>query len=215
MDKDEQGGDHYTAEEAPDTSQIVSYATRYVDKLSDVTSAMNISAHLSIKTGTVGGSANGSYVNSDKFKESEINYFVQVKVTNQTIMANDVKKFNKIENVPASALTKIYGDCFISGFVEGGELDALISIKILNQEKERDIKAGLEASFGKGGVGGDLGVSFAQTSKSSSHDSQTSITVNWNGGGKIKDEHELWSIDTVTKAAAAFPFRVAKTPQRI
>ena len=63
--------------------QIVTYSSRFVDKLSDVTDAMNISGSLSIKTATIGGKANGSYVDSDKFKSSDINFHLQVRVTNQ------------------------------------------------------------------------------------------------------------------------------------
>ena len=40
--------------------QIVTYSSRFVDKLSDVTDSMNISGSLSIKTATIGGKANGS-----------------------------------------------------------------------------------------------------------------------------------------------------------
>jgi hypothetical protein len=81
--------------------QIVTYSSRFVDKLSDVTGnvsdsqdpcdgrltipldAMNISGSLSIKTSTIGGKASGSYVDSDKFKSSDINFHLQVRVTNQ------------------------------------------------------------------------------------------------------------------------------------
>lgn len=65
------------------TPQIVTYSSRFVDKLSDVTDSMNISGSLSIKTATIGGKANGQYVDSDKFKSSDINFHLQVKVTNQ------------------------------------------------------------------------------------------------------------------------------------
>lgn len=47
------------------------------------TDAMNISGSLSIKTATIGGKANGSYVDSDKFKSSDINFHLRVSVTNQ------------------------------------------------------------------------------------------------------------------------------------
>jgi hypothetical protein len=90
-------------------SQIVSYSSRFVDKLSDVTDAMNVSASLSIKTGTIGGSASGTYIDSDKFKSSDLNFFIQVKVTNQSHMARDYTKFQKLKEFPLTKFTEIYG----------------------------------------------------------------------------------------------------------
>jgi hypothetical protein len=45
-------------------------------------------------------------------------------------------------------------------------------------------------------------------------DTETTISVNWMGGGQIKDPKTTWDIDSVYAAAAAFPSFVAKTPQR-
>ena len=53
---------------------------------------MNISGSLSIKTSVVGGKGSGSYVDSDKFKSSDINFHLQVRVTNQM----SVTSFNLI-----------------------------------------------------------------------------------------------------------------------
>jgi hypothetical protein len=61
-------------------SQTVTYTTRFVDQLSDVTEDMSVLASLSIKAGKVGGSGKGSFVDSDKFKESDLNFYISVKV---------------------------------------------------------------------------------------------------------------------------------------
>lgn len=183
--------------------------------MSDVTDAMNISAALSVKTATVGGGVSGSFVDSNKFKESDINFFVQVQVVNQTIMAEDVTKFQPIPGVSdAGSFTRVYGDCFISGFIEGGELDAIISIKTTDTATAKDIKASLEGSFGKGGVGVELSAAAGSSDSKALENSETTITVNWNGGGDIKPPNEVWSIETLTKVAAAFPTNVATCPQR-
>ena len=69
---------------------------------------MNISASLSIKTATIGGSASGSFIDSDKFKESDMNFFVQVKVVNQVIVDEDCTEFHNV--LPAGAkFTEVYG----------------------------------------------------------------------------------------------------------
>jgi len=90
-------------------SQIVSYSSRFVDKLSDITDAMNVSASLSIKTGTIGGSASRAYIDSDKFKTSDLNFFIQVKVTNQCHLARDYTQFRKLKDFPLTKFTEIYG----------------------------------------------------------------------------------------------------------
>jgi hypothetical protein len=47
-------------------------------------------------------------------------------------------------------------------------------------------------------------------------DSETTISVNWIGGGQISNEHEhennKWSLEELIRAAASFPARVSKTP---
>ena len=86
-------------------------------------------------------------------KTSDINYFIQVKVTNQKLIASDVTKFNAIANAPATRFTDIYGDSFISGFIEGGEFNALLSIKLSDSSNKSHIMAGLELNLEKGGVG--------------------------------------------------------------
>ena len=72
---------------------------------------MNISGSLSIKTATVGGKANGSYVDSDKFKSSDINFHLQVKVTNQVHDAQNYNAFNKIEKLDPKSFPDVYGVC--------------------------------------------------------------------------------------------------------
>ncbi len=89
--------------------QIVTYSSRFVDKISDVTDAMNISGSLSIKTATIGGKANGSYIDSDKFKSSDINFHLQVKVTNQIHEPPEYCMFNKIDKVKKEEFPEVYG----------------------------------------------------------------------------------------------------------
>ncbi len=55
-------------------SQTVVYTSKFVDRLSDVTDDMSVSGSLSIKAAKIGGSGKGSFVDSDKFKESDLNF---------------------------------------------------------------------------------------------------------------------------------------------
>ena len=72
---------------------------------------------------------------------SDLNFFITVKVVNQTINLKDVLKFQPIKELEPAKFTDVFGDTFISGFLEGGEFNALVSMKVLNKEKVTDIKA--------------------------------------------------------------------------
>ena len=93
-------------------SQTVTWEAKFVDKLSDVTDSMNISGSLAIKLEAIGGggAAEGHYLDSNKFKESDLNYFIQVRVTNQQLVADDVTQFTPIRNVQPADFTNVYGD---------------------------------------------------------------------------------------------------------
>jgi hypothetical protein len=64
-------------------SQVVSYSSRFVEKISDVVRSMNISAASSIKSGTIETSGNSLSVDKAKFAASDLNAVVSVKVINR------------------------------------------------------------------------------------------------------------------------------------
>jgi hypothetical protein len=104
-------------------------------------------------------------------------------------------------------------DSFISGWEEGGELNAIVSMKVTDKSKIFHIKAELEANINaavKVDVKAEVNIQKDSTNKST----ETTIAVNWAGGGSIKPPEEQWTIEAMTKAAAAFPDLVAMTPQR-
>ncbi|KAK0518653.1 hypothetical protein OC834_007657, partial [Tilletia horrida] len=111
-------------------SQTVIFHSQFVNALFEITTDMGVSAGLSIKKGAVGGGGRASFIDSDRFSSSDLNYYI-----------SDALEFNDLENVSAADFRKVFGDCFISGFVEGGELNAMISMQILNKVKSTDIKA--------------------------------------------------------------------------
>ena len=74
-----------------------------------IAGAMNVSAALSIKASGFSGSASGKYVDTDKFKESDLNFFIQVSVTNQEHMQRDYSEFQWIEGLPTTKFNEVYG----------------------------------------------------------------------------------------------------------
>lgn len=195
-------------------SQTVVYTSKFVDRLSDVTEDMSVSGSLSIKAAKVGGSGRGSFVDSDKFKESDLNFYISVKVINQTLNFKDALVYNPLRSVDAANFQEVYGDSFISGFLEGGEFNALVSMKILNKAKVTDIKAEAKVAFTAGpiAVTAEANVGIARSNIETN--TETTIQVSWCGGGHIKPMEQQWDIKTLMAAASRFPDLVADCPQR-
>jgi hypothetical protein len=174
-----------------------------------------------------------AYLNTEKMKESDINYLVQVKVINHRLVAKDVTRFNPVANAPASQFTEIYDDSFISGLMEGGEFYALLSMTL--HDKSKSMKAGgaIEANFQVGAVSisaqaqGDFQKSESSLKGTTTieyvftgYAATSSIniySVSWTGGGNIRPPNSQgkdWDLKTVLEAANWFPEKAAQYPQR-
>ncbi|KAG5644903.1 hypothetical protein DXG03_007455 [Asterophora parasitica] len=198
-----------------DISQDVTWTAKFVDKISEVTDSLNISGSLQIKCDAVGGGgkASAEFIDTNKFKESDINYLIQVHVTNQRLSAPDLTEFDPIPYVSHSDFTRVYGDSYISGFIEGGEFNALISIKLKDRSKSKQIKGELEAKVNFQAV--DVGIKgkLDKTDSDMSIDGETTIAVSWKGGGDIKDGTVSdWTLETLKAVAMEFPEHVMACP---
>ncbi|KAF2866895.1 hypothetical protein BDV95DRAFT_190012 [Massariosphaeria phaeospora] len=200
----------------PTTSQSVTYSTRAIDNVSDIMDALNISTSMSIKYGTIHGNGNASFVNETKVLDSELNYVVSVIVNNDAQAAIEAMEFQDIAGLPLDRFTEVYGDSFISGFTEGGEFNAVISIKLTDKTKHKAVKQAVDMQLAVGPPTLELG---AQESTEKQHNealrnSEISISVNWAGGGEIKKPHVAWTIPSVVAVANAFPSMVARSSAR-
>jgi hypothetical protein len=197
--------------------QIVTYSSRMVDNMSDIVEALNISSSASIKYGTVKGAGSASIVNENKVNQSDLNYIVTVKVTNETSPIADKMTFNPINELDNNNFTDVFGDCFISGFTEGGEFSAIVSIKVNDKSKISAVKAAAEAEMAVAAVPGlSVGTKNSMDKHKSDvwDDTETTISVNWAGGGNIKTPNEKWDLKTVVDVATRFPHLVQTCAQR-
>ncbi|EON70064.1 hypothetical protein W97_09330 [Coniosporium apollinis CBS 100218] len=206
---------------AENPSQVVSYSSRFVEKLSDVVNSMNISYGSSIKRGTVEISGNASSVDEDKIKASDLNAIVAVKVVvNQTTTLTDSCRFKPIERMlpDSPRFNEVYGDCYISGFIEGGQFTGIMSIRILDRSKVEKTSASIKNAVSTGSKGdftlNSFNVAADGSGSGALKDTETTISVSWMGGGQVKDPKKSWDMDSMFTAAAAFPAQVAKCPQR-
>ncbi|KAJ7917733.1 hypothetical protein B0H13DRAFT_2231366 [Mycena leptocephala] len=199
------------------TSQVVTWSAKFVDRISEVTDSLNISGSLEIKCDAIGGGGGASahFIDSNKFKESDLNYFIQVKVTNQQLVANDVTEFSPIANVSDADFTRVYGDSFISGFIEGGEFNALVSIKLKDRTKAKEIGGQLKIDLDLKAASVHGQAEGGKKDLESTYEGETTISVAWTGGGDIKDESvNDWTLATLKAVSMEFPERVMACPMR-
>lgn len=188
-----------------------------VDNVSDIIQALNISSSASIKYGTIKGAGSASIVNENKVNQSDLNYIVTVKVTNETSPVADKMTFNPILDLDNKRFTDVFGDCFISGFTEGGEFSAIVSIKVSDKSKVSAVKAAAEAEIAIAAAPGLSVGTKNSLDKSKSDvwdDTETTISVNWAGGGDLKPADEKWDLATVVDVATRFPHLVQTCAQR-
>ena len=100
-------------------AQVVKYSAKFVERLSEIVSNMNISKSAAIKKGTIEVHGNANSIDEDKIKASDINLVVSVQVVNQTTTVKDDAKFLEIEGIEPNtqAFSDAYGDCYISGML--------------------------------------------------------------------------------------------------
>lgn len=127
---------------------------------------------------------------------------------------------NSLSQTPTSLNCKTNGcagDCFIGGFTEGGEFSAIISIKVNDKSKVSAVKAAAEAEIA---IPAAPGLSVGTKNSIDRHksdvwdDTETTISVNWAGGGDIKPPDQTWDLGTVVSVATKFPHLVETCAQR-
>lgn len=195
--------------------QSVTYKTSVVDKVTDVTSAMNINAAFAIKYDTFNADGKGDFINTSKIKESDASFLISVKVVNQVVYDHSLTKFHAISGLKTSNFTDVYGDSFIAGFQEGGEFTAVISVKGKDKTQSDMIKADAAISFTKDKLDLKASGTFGKDSTDFLKENETTISVSWSGGGQhLKPSDQDWTFETMKAAALKFPELVAKTPLR-
>ena len=133
---------------------------------------------------------------------------------NQTLKFKDALVYNPLRSVDENNFQQVYGDSFISGFLEGGEFNALVSMKILNKAKMTDIKAEAKVAFTAGPIDNTAEANVGIARSNIETNTETTIQVSWCGGGHIKPMEQQWDIKSLMQAAARSADLVADCPQR-
>ncbi|KAJ6568351.1 hypothetical protein DFH09DRAFT_1278000 [Mycena vulgaris] len=189
-----------------DNGQEIVWTAKFIDKISEVAESLNVTGLSQLKCESGGMlRTSASFVDIKNFQQSDVNYLIQVRVTNQRPTAPNLTEFDPMPNLsPLPEFTRIYGDTFISDFIEGGELNVLISIKLDDRSKSNHIKRQLESYFNS--TSRDL----------APIDGDISIAVSWKGGAGIMDgTNTNWTLESLKSTAMEFPAKAMAHPARI
>ena len=162
-------------------------------------------------------------------KGNDLNYLIQVKVISQHLEANNLSQMREIPGIKPSDFLEVYGDSFVSGFVEGGEFTALLSIRVKSKDHLPAAKIALESDFGDLESGnkpaGQLHVQdLIDEDKIAVHiryfwlSKMLSLlkypSVAWIGDTTQDPADIEWTVEAVRQAAIDFPEKVTSCPQR-
>ncbi|OAX80600.1 hypothetical protein ACJ72_05063 [Emergomyces africanus] len=196
-------------------NQTVTYTAHAIDNLADVVDTLNISSSATINYANSHSNGSASFVKENNISESDINFIVSVKVTNELPIYPTHLEFRPLDGLEPDHFSEVYGDCFIAGFLEGGEFSAIVSIKVQDKNKISRVKMAAEMQLSATKYFQPLSGAVADREKEDIWtDTDLSISVTWSGGGNIKKPKASWDLATIIQAANDFPARVSKYSQR-
>ncbi|KAH6664290.1 hypothetical protein B0J14DRAFT_682520 [Halenospora varia] len=175
-------------------------------------------------------------------ESADLNAIVSVRVVNQTTSVITRCQFKGLRGyVPGTPkFNEVFGDCYISGFMEGVDFTGMISIKVFDQNNVKEVTDQIKSAMGSYGKGEfsldrdpfENGGNQGKASKAI-RDTEWTVLVSWMGGGQIKDgisssrhasgnssnlncitEATQWDLGCMFAAAAAFPSKVASCHQK-
>jgi hypothetical protein len=214
-------------------NQTVFFSSKQIKNVGEIDKAMGFKASAAIKAGTIGpgAEAGSNLASTDDVKSNDLNFLVHVKVVNEAVDRREKWEFNEVTDLrnrikgltgedahqKAVEFTKIYGDTFISDFVEGGEIYAWIGIKSQEQSKVNELRVYASAQLTPMAAPVQFAAEtdFNKKRTAAFSQAETSIRVQWRGGGEIKTHNFQWGLDSLIQIANAFPSFVATTPAKI
>lgn len=98
-----------------------------------------------------------------------------------------------------------------SGFEEGGQFLALVSVTALDRSKQTEVVTKIKATLGKLGKGLSADAKLELTNGELSKQVSTEISI-YRAGGTGSPAEGGWDLDSIQAVAAAFPDTVAKNP---
>ncbi|KAF7317734.1 hypothetical protein MKEN_00861200 [Mycena kentingensis (nom. inval.)] len=194
----------------PIQDQQVHSSAKFVSRFSELVDAVGVTPAAFIRKDSPRGAPYASFLNIDHFNSHHIHYFIHVLATRDVPFSPDPDRA-EFETIPTTPEPAKYGDSFVSGFVEGGELVALISVKLREptQENIAAAKGRLEAQL-------DLGfrVASAPVPALREVDGETTTIVQWKCGHRF-DAPNQWTPQNLREEVMSFPEYAFAHPVRL
>ncbi|KIP01750.1 hypothetical protein PHLGIDRAFT_96731, partial [Phlebiopsis gigantea 11061_1 CR5-6] len=128
--------------ETEDAGPTVSYCAKFVDRISELTDELNTSPYALIKRDATRGTGGvAPLIDPARFHDSDVNFLVRLTVVARHVLEPSLTEFAPIDGVAPADFTRVYGDAFISGFAEGGEFTALVSVKLRGRATAEEVRA--------------------------------------------------------------------------
>lgn len=199
--------------DGPESQTVVS-RIRFVTRQSEIASYLNVSARASLRSGAISGNAAVDFLTTSTVKTNSCSILVYVSVENTPKVVKlppkwrspDVKRQYEEDN---ALFTATYGDSFILGFVEGGELYILFTLTDESSEAESKLRADMDASNLKGD---SVGVSILQRLKTVLSAHSFDIAMKRVGGTGPLPETDA---DSILTYALSFPQSILASPTKI
>jgi hypothetical protein len=106
-----------------------------------------------------------------------LNYHPQVNVINQKLIGDQINEFMPIKNVQPWQFQDVYGDCFISGFLEGGVFNAATSIELEGKSKVKEFGGSLSINTKLAAGAVEIEGEGAGKKESKEHNTNDKITI--------------------------------------
>nr|GAT56541.1 predicted protein [Mycena chlorophos] len=191
------------------TNQQVQSTVQFIPSYIELVDTLGISAASHIKHAAAGGPY-AAFLDLGPFRTHHLHYLIRVLATREAAVgqAAEFTDIDVIPNLTEKERVSVYGDCFISGFNEGGELVALVSVK-LNEPTDANIAATKQQ------IEQQLHVGLAtKTEDSKQIAGETRIVVLKRCGG-VPDPRTEWSLAVLKDEIRPFPKHAFAHPVRI
>lgn len=90
-----------------DCKQSVTYSSWQIDNISEIADSLNVSAYALVKYAAVEANANTAMIHESTLHDSQLNYMVSVKVTNESESEQEPMEFQPIEGIPPGSFTQV------------------------------------------------------------------------------------------------------------
>ncbi|KAF4544017.1 Phenylacetyl-ligase [Lasiodiplodia theobromae] len=125
----EQNQGHGYPQSHESSEPTVTYVARSVSNASDVTSLMGLTGGAAVLGYAQSATTHGRLFDFEQYFDADINYYISIRVVTDHLSPLTTFSTKKPMTHELNQRDR-YGDTFISGFLEGGQLDALVSFKL-------------------------------------------------------------------------------------